>query len=225
MRSITISRRRLLIAGGSFAAAPLLAPSRAHAGAQQYEPMANAVRVGLAAQIADPRPPARRFDKIDERIAYLAWVGEMSERLGNKVGDYSARVEFLKTLDYEATRAGLDRQLVLALIQIESNFRKYAISIAGARGLMQVMPFWTRVIGDGESRHLFTMRTNLRYGAVILRHYLDIERGDLFMALGRYNGSRGRAAYPDSILAAWRNRWSYEPKPNEQPVIPNPRVG
>lgn len=219
-----VSRRHLLIAGGAAAVAPLLIPSAAHAGAQQYEPMADAVRVALAAQIADTRPPARRFDLIDERIAYLAWVGEMSERLGNKVGDYAARVEFLKTLDYESKRAGLDRQLVLSLIQIESNFRKYAISIAGARGLMQVMPFWTRVIGDGESRHLFSMRTNLRYGTVILRHYLDIERGDLFMALGRYNGSRGRAAYPDSILAAWKNRWTYEAKPSEQ-AAPNPRVG
>lgn len=221
MREIALSRRRLMIAGGAVALAPL----QAHAGAQQYEPLAAAVQTALAAKIADSRPPARRFDKIDERIAYLAWVGEMSERLGNKVGDYAARVEFLKTLDYEATRAGLDRQLVLALIQIESNFRKYAISIAGARGLMQVMPFWTRIIGDGESRHLFSMHANLRYGTVILRHYLDLERGDLFMALGRYNGSRGRAPYPDSILAAWKNRWSYEVKPSEQPVIPNPRVG
>ncbi len=224
MQPTDVSRRRLLIAGGAIVTAPWLVPSTARAGAQQYEPMADAVRVALAAQIADTRPPARRFDKIEERIAYLAWVGQMSERLGNKVGDYAARVEFLKTLDYEAKRAGLDPQLVLALIQIESNFRKYAISIAGARGLMQVMPFWTRVIGDGESRHLFSMATNLRYGTVILRHYLDIERGDLFMALGRYNGSRGRAAYPDSILAAWKNRWIYEVKPGEQ-AVPNPRIG
>ncbi|HKO66588.1 MAG TPA: lytic transglycosylase domain-containing protein [Burkholderiaceae bacterium] len=224
MQPTDLSRRRRLLAAGAAVAAPFLMPSSVLAGAQQYEPMADAVRVALAAQIADPRPPARRFDKIEHRIAYLAWVGEMSERLGNKVGDYAARVEFLKTLDYEATRSGLDRQLVLALIQIESNFRKYAISIAGARGLMQVMPFWTRVIGDGESRHLFSMATNLRYGTVILRHYLDVERGDLFMALGRYNGSRGRAAYPDSILSAWKSRWTYEPKPTEQPA-PNPRIG
>ena len=219
-----IVRRRLLVAGAALAAPGVLIPPTARAGAQLYEPMADAVRVALAAQIADPQPPARRFDKIEARIAYLAWVAEMSERLGNRVGDYAARVEFLKTLDYESTRAGLDRQMVLALIQIESNFRKYAISIAGARGLMQVMPFWTRVIGDGETRHLFSMRTNLRYGAVILRHYIDIERGDLFMALGRYNGSRGRAAYPDSILAAWKNKWSYEPKADGAPV-PGARVG
>ena len=225
MQPVNNERRRWLIAAGALTAVPWVVSPRAWAGAQQYEPMADAVRVALAAQIADARPPARRIEKIDERIAYLAWVGEMSERLGNKVGDYAARVEFLKTVDYEAKRAGLDRQLVLALIQIESNFRKYAISIAGARGLMQVMPFWTRVIGDGETRHLFSMRTNLRYGTVILRHYLDVERGDLFMALGRYNGSRGRAAYPDSILAAWKDRWSYEPTPAVQPTVPNPRVG
>ncbi|HYM48078.1 MAG TPA: lytic transglycosylase domain-containing protein, partial [Burkholderiaceae bacterium] len=154
MMQIENSRRRLLIAGGALAAAPMLMPSRARAGAQQYEPMADAVRLALAAQIADSRPPVRSFNKIEERIANLAWVAEMSERLGNRVGDHLARVEFLKTLDYEAKRAGVDRQLVLGLIQVESNFRKYAISIAGARGLMQVMPFWTRVIGDGESRHL-----------------------------------------------------------------------
>ncbi len=225
MQPVIKSRRSLLIAGGALAATPVWIPLSARAGAQQYEPMSHAVKVALAAQIADPRPPARRFDKIEERIAYLAWVAEMSERLGNRIGDYAARVEFLKTLDYEATRAGLDRQMVLGLIQVESNFRKYAISIAGARGLMQVMPFWTRVIGDGESRHLFSMRTNLRYGTVIMRHYLDIERGDLFMALGRYNGSRGRAAYPDSVLAAWKNRWSYEPTPAEPPVVPNARIG
>ncbi|MEP6608714.1 MAG: lytic transglycosylase domain-containing protein [Burkholderiaceae bacterium] len=219
-----ISRRRVILAGGALAGTSMLAPRPACAGAQLYEPMADAVRIALAAQIADSRPPVRRFDNIETRITYLAWVAEMSGRLGTRVGDHTARVEFLKTLDYESTRAGLDRQMMLALIQIESNFRKYAISLAGARGLMQVMPFWTKVIGDGESRHLFSMRTNLRYGAVILRHYLDMERGDLFMALGRYNGSRGRAAYPDSILTAWKSRWSYVEKAVDPPA-PNPRTG
>ncbi len=147
---------------------------------------------------------------MQDRIEYLAWLGEMSERLQPRVGDYAARVEFLKTLDYEALRAGLDRQLVLGLIQIESNFRKYAISSAGARGYMQVMPFWTQVIGNGDQRRLFEMRTNLRYGTVILRHYIDLEQGDLFMALGRYNGSRGRPQYPDAVLAAWKKRWNYD---------------
>jgi soluble lytic murein transglycosylase-like protein len=219
--SVTDATRRCLLIGGGLLALPRFAS----AGAQQYEPLADAVRGALAAQIADRRPPLRRFDQIDERIAFLAWVAEMSERLKPRITDYETRVEFLKTLDYESTRAGLDRQLVLGLIQVESNFRKYAISVAGARGLMQVMPFWARLIGDGEPRHLFEMRTNLRYGTVILRHYLDIEKGDLFMALGRYNGSRGRAEYPNSVLAAWKNRWNYEPKPADPFGEPGRRVG
>jgi len=214
------TRRRLLICS-----AALVLPRAVRAGAQQYEPLADAVRGALTAQIADSRPPVRRFEQIDERLAFLAWAGEMSERLSTRITDYDARVEFLKTVDYESARAGLDRQLVLGLIQVESNFRKYAISIAGARGLMQVMPFWTRLIGDGEPRHLFDMRTNLRYGTVILRHYLDIEKGDLFMALGRYNGSRGRPEYPNSVLAAWKNRWSYETKPADPPAEPGRRIG
>jgi len=205
--SAAASRRRLLLAAG----AALVVPRAVYAGAQKYEPLADAVRVALASQIADTRPPERTFATMDERLAFLAWMGEMSERLKGRIHDYDARVEFLKTLDYEAPRAGLDRQLVLGLITVESNFRKYAVSVAGARGYMQVMPFWTRLIGDGESRRLFEMRSNLRYGNVILRHYLDIEQGDLYMALGRYNGSRGRPQYPNAVLAAWRGRWHYEP--------------
>jgi soluble lytic murein transglycosylase-like protein len=193
----------------------------AWSGAQKYEPLSDSVQVALAGQIADSRPPERAFATIDERIAYLAWLGEMSERLRGRIGDYTARIEFLKTLDYEAMRAGLDRQLVLGLITVESNFRKYAVSVAGARGFMQVMPFWTKLIGDGEPRRLFEMRTNLRYGNVILRHYLDIEKGDLFMALGRYNGSRGRPQYPNAVLAAWHGRWRYEP-PARPPVASTP---
>jgi len=177
-------RRRLLVA----LAAPTLAalPFPASGGAQVYEPLADAVR-----------------------IAFIDWLNEMSGRLLRTKPDYRERIEFLRTLDYEAVRAGLDRQLVLALIQVESNFRKYAVSSAGARGYMQVMPFWTGVIGDGDVRKLFDMRANLRYGCVILRHYLDVERGDLFLALGRYNGSRGREAYPNAVLAAWQARWAY----------------
>jgi len=197
-------RRRLLAA----LAAPALAalPLRARAGAQIYEPMADAVRAALAARIADSSPPQRRIEDIGERIEFIDWLNEMSSRLLRQKQDYRERVEFLRTLDYEAIRAGLDRQLVLGLIQVESNFRKYAVSSAGARGYMQVMPFWTSVIGDGDPRALFDMRTNLRYGCVILRHYLDLEQGDLFMALGRYNGSRGREAYPNAVLAAWQGR-------------------
>mgnify|MGYP006195505169 CR=1 FL=1 len=99
----------------------------------------------------------------------------------------------------------MEPALVLGLIQVESGFRKHAISSVGARGYMQVMPFWTRVIGDGDAGKLFHMQTNLRFGCVILRHYIDRERGDLFMALGRYNGSRGRSPYPDAVFRAQRN--------------------
>jgi len=107
---------------------------------------------------------------------------------------------------YEATRAGLDPELVLGLIEVESRFRKYAISVAGARGFMQVMPFWLKLIGRPDD-NLFDTRVNLRYGCTILRHYLDTERGDLFRALGRYNGSLGYAKYPNKIKMAWA-AWS-----------------
>jgi soluble lytic murein transglycosylase-like protein len=209
--AVDAARRRLALAA---AAVPLVVamPRAARAGAQQYEPLAEAVRNALAAAIADPRPPVRIFAEIDERVAFIEWLGDMSERLKTRKADYQTRMEFLRTLDYECTRAGLDRQMVLGLIQVESNFRKYAISSAGARGYMQVMPFWTTVIGDGDARKLFDMRTNLRYGCVILRHYLDIEKGDLFRALGRYNGSLGRPEYPNAVHAAWKRRWDYLPK-------------
>jgi soluble lytic murein transglycosylase-like protein len=131
--------------------------------------------------------------------------------------EYRQRIEFLHAVRYEAQRAGLDPHLVLGLIEVESNFRRYAVSGAGARGYMQVMPFWTRLIGDADSAKLFDERTNLRYGCTILRHYLDIERGDLFRALGRYNGSLGRAEYPNAVLRAWK-RWQYAPQRAPQPA-------
>ncbi len=207
----TDRRRRLLRAALSATALAAL-PYQARGGAQIYEPMADAVRAALAARIADSAPPQRRIADIGERIEFIDWLNEMSSRLMRPKPEYRERVEFLRALDYEAVRAGLDRQLVLGLIQVESNFRKYAVSSAGARGYMQVMPFWTKVIGDGDPRTLFDMRTNLRFGCVILRHYLDIENGDLFLALGRYNGSRGRDAYPNAVLAAWQGRWAYRPR-------------
>ena len=207
------TRRRLAASAVAWLAAPFVwtFSPRALAGAQQYEPLADAVRAALAARIADRTPPTRSFARVEERIEFLDWLSAMSERLKGRKPDYQTRVEFLRTLDYEAMRAGLDRQMVLGLIQVESNFRKYVISTAGARGYMQVMPFWASLIGDGDVKKLFDMRSNLRYGCVIMRHYLDLERGDLYLALGRYNGSRGRSEYPNAVLAAWRSRWHYEP--------------
>jgi soluble lytic murein transglycosylase-like protein len=188
-------------------AAPVaLAAGRARAGAQIEEPLSDSVRGALSAAVAEAAPPKPRFDTIDERLVYLRWLGTASERLKRRKAEAHTRLEFLETVWYESRRAGLETSLVLGVIQVESGFRKYAISVAGARGYMQVMPFWARVIGDGDDRRLFHMQTNLRFGCVILRHYLDRERGDLFMALGRYNGSRGRREYPDLVFGA-RRQW------------------
>lgn len=174
----------------------------AWAGAQTEEPLADSVRTVLSAAVADDAPPVPDFVSSDARIDYLRWLTKMSARLRRKEPALSPRTEFLQTLWYESTRAGLEPALVLALIQVESNFRKFAVSRAGARGYMQVMPFWIRWLSDGDSQRLFGMQTNLRFGCVILRHYLDREGGDLFMALGRYNGSRGQAIYPAAVLGA-----------------------
>jgi soluble lytic murein transglycosylase-like protein len=176
----------------------------AHAGAQVEEPLANSVRSALSAAVLDAAPPRPSFDAIEDRLHYLRWLGEMSERLKRRKSERATRVEFLETLWYESRRAGLEPELVLGLVQVESGFRKYAVSRAGALGYMQVMPFWSRLIGDGDAARLFHMQANLRFGCVILRHYLDMERGDLFLALGRYNGSRGRPEYPNAVFAARR---------------------
>jgi soluble lytic murein transglycosylase-like protein len=194
----------------ALAASPVLAtwPQNSQAGAQLEEDMADSVRSALSAAIANNAPPKPSFVDTASRIAYLRWLGEMSQRLKKRKPENVARVEFLETVWYESKRAGLEIDLVLGLIQVESGFRKYAISSAGARGYMQVMPFWTRVIGDSDPTRLFHMPTNLRFGCVILRHYLDREKGDLFMGLGRYNGSRGRAEYPNLVFGARKN-WEF----------------
>jgi soluble lytic murein transglycosylase-like protein len=180
----------------------------AQAGNQKEEALADSVRLALSRAITDSAPPKVRIDDIDQRIAYLHWLGEMSARLAQRLPDRQVRMEFLETLWYEARRAGLAPDLVLGLVQVESAFRKYAVSSVGARGYMQVMPFWTRAIGDGDAGKLFHMQTNLRYGCSILRLYIDMERGDLFLALGRYNGSRGKPEYPNAVLDAWK-RWEF----------------
>jgi len=205
-----LHRRGLL--GAAFLLPLASLPRAAWAGAQVEEPLADAVRSALSAAIANSAPPRPSFDNIDDRMAYLRWLGEMSQRLKKRMSEHHSRVEFLETVWYEAKRAGLEPALLLGLVQVESGFRKYAISVAGARGYMQVMPFWARLIGGGDPAQLFHMQTNLRFGCVILRHYLDIERGDLFMTLGRYNGSRGRPEYPNAVLAV-RKLWQL---PGEQ---------
>jgi soluble lytic murein transglycosylase-like protein len=209
--SLPGSQRRAFVAGTFLAAAWLAWPRLARAGAQVEEPLADAVRSALSAAIAERAPPKPTFANIEDRLAHLRWLGTMSEKLQKQKAELSTRVEFLDTLWYESKRAGLEPALMLGLVQVESGFRKYAISIAGARGYTQVMPFWARLIGDGDVARLFHMQTNLRFGCVILRHYLDREQGDLFLALGRYNGSRGRPEYPNAVFAAQR-RWDYPPR-------------
>ena len=243
-------------AGLILLALTLVAPA-VRAGRQIEEPLADSVRTALAAAVSDSGPPRIEFDEFDDRLAYLRWLGAMSERLKKRKPEFNVRREFLETVWYESKRAGLDASLVLALIEVESGFRKYAISSVGARGYMQVMPFWLRLLApraggtvagsttpiwpgdvpnatqwtppsrrpakpagaaaaltptttDEDVSRMFHLQTNLRFGCVILRHYLDQEQGNLFMALGRYNGSRGQSAYPDMVLAA-RKRWTEGP--------------
>jgi soluble lytic murein transglycosylase-like protein len=190
----------------------LLLPAVAWAGAQQYEPLSDSVRAALSKTIADQAPSRSSFR---EPLEAIDWLSEMSRRLAKRIPNRDNRHQLLRAVHYEATRAGLDPQLVLGLIQVESGFKKYAVSKAGARGLMQVMPFWVKLIG-GKDDNLFHLRTNLRYGCTILRHYLDIEQGDLFRALGRYNGSLGRAEYPNLVRDAWQKRWFYVAKDKGQ---------
>ena len=180
-------------------------PLHAAAGAQQYEPLADSVRARLSSMVSDRAPATMNFRSSGDA---QRWLDEMEQRLARHVPDRRQRLELLRTVHYEATRARLDPQLVLGVIEVESGFRKYAVSHAGARGYMQVMPFWIKLIGQPK-HNLFHLRTNLAYGCAILRYYLDVEQGDYFRALGRYNGSLGHIDYPRQVLAAWKIRWKY----------------
>jgi len=202
-----LQHRHLIATLCALAAAIVVAaaPMPAFAGAQVEERLAPSVVAGLQRSIADNPAPANYANRAD----VVVWVAEMSKRLAGRIDDDLYRRDFLATVHYEATRAGLDPQLVLGVIHHESGFKKYAISIASARGYMQVMPFWSRLIGSNE-HNLFNLRTNLRYGCVILRHYLDAENGDYFRALGRYNGSLGRPDYPTAVMGA-ATRYRVEP--------------
>jgi soluble lytic murein transglycosylase-like protein len=178
------------------------------AGAQVYEPLAASVRAALSKAVSDHAPRTSAFkSKLDE----VDWLTAMSRRLDLRVRDHKSRIAFLKSVHYEASRAGLDPQLVLGLIQVESGFKKYAVSQVTARGFMQVMPFWVKLIG-AKGDNLFDMRKNIRYGCTILRYYLDLEKGDLYRALGRYNGSLGKPEYPRAVEAAWKHQWRYDGK-------------
>jgi soluble lytic murein transglycosylase-like protein len=197
---------RSVILCAALLSACVLAAHGALAGEQKYEPLSASVRAIMQRSVADRASPRLTFASQSEGAA---WLTEMSRRLEKFIPDDIARQDFLVTVQYEATRAGLDPQLVLGVIHVESRFRKYAVSRAGARGYMEVMPFWAGLIGEG-GHNLFGLRTNLRYGCTILRHYLDIERGDLTRALARYNGTLGKSRYPEQVLRAWSKMWNYE---------------
>lgn len=209
------SRRFCLAAAASLLASPVgvLLPQAAWAGGQLEEPLADSVRTALSAAVVGQAPPELEFPSTEARLRYLRWLVACSERLAKRKPDAQVRREFLQTVWYESRRAGLEVSMVLGLIQVESGFRKYAISSVGARGYMQIMPFWMRLLGDGDAGKLFHMQTNLRFGCVILRHYLDREKGDAYMALGRYNGSRGQPQYPNAVFGAQRNWMVEEPGP------------
>ncbi len=207
-----VQRRRFLKA----MAAPALMGlgHHAHAGGQLEEALADSVQLVLRQLVSSDAPPKVGFEHFattEDRLKFIRWKMEMSQRLSNRKSDLRTlqeRDDFLQTLWWESKLSRLDIALVLGLVQVESNFRKFAVSSAGARGYMQVMPFWTRQIGDGDASKLFHMQTNLRFGCLILRHYLNLEREDQFLALGRYNGSRGKPAYPDAVQGA-RRRWEF----------------
>ena len=152
------------------------------------------------------RAAASEADSFPDRFDAQVWLSDMSGRLERQVENHQERIEILKRVHFEATRIDIAPELVLAVIDIESNFDRYAISVAGARGLMQIMPFWLNEIGRPHD-NLLHINTNLRFGCTILKYYLDVEKGDLKRALGRYNGSLGKAKYPNKVLDKLRKKW------------------
>ena len=189
-----------------------------HAGPQREEHLADSVRTAMGVAVTGLAPPQPYLATPAEKQAYAQWLQHNSQTLnarlrkihGNaglpELATPELQTIFLQTVWYESSRAALDPSLVLGLMEVESGFRKFAISSAGAMGVMQVMPFWPRLLARGEDVSLFQWQTNMRFGCVILRHYLKLENGNLTMALGCYNGSRGQSAYPAAVLAA-QQRW------------------
>jgi len=201
-----------------FASLLCLVSSIASAGPQREEHLADSVRIAMSSAVADLPPPTPYLPTEQDRATYRQWLAHTQAQLERKLQGKKGQPRlpelsspelqqaFLQTVWYESHRAGLEPALVMGLIEVESGFRKFAISSAGARGVMQVMPFWPRQLGISDASALFHWQANMRFGCVILRHYLSLEQGNIYMALGRYNGSRGQLAYPQAVLAAQR-RW------------------
>ena len=194
--------RRLLLLGG----AATLLPVPLRAGAQREETLSDDVASVMRGSVEHASPPRLVFPRA---IDGQRWLNDMSARLARfpPAGEWERR-RMLTMIQYKATRADLDVQLILGLIEVESNFRQYAVSNVGAKGLMQVMPFWQKYIGK-QNHNLFDMRTNLRYGCTILRHYNNLENGNMRRALARYNGSLGSDKYPNAVIGAWQNNWQW----------------
>jgi soluble lytic murein transglycosylase-like protein len=152
------------------------------------------------------RAAANDTESFTDRFHAEVWLTDMSGRLARQVKDPQERIRILKLVHLEASRADLAPELILAVIETESNFDHYAISVAGAIGLMQIMPFWLEEIGRPDD-NLLHIDTNLRYGCTILKFYLDKENGDLRRALGRYNGSLGRRKYPNKVIDKLSKKW------------------
>lgn len=216
------SRRALLLSGLVLAIAGVDSPAFA---SQQYEPMADHLRLALRTAMRASVAPRPIFDSVGHRIH---WMSEMSRRLARRVPNFQERTELIKTIRYEAQRVGIEPQMIFALIEVESNFRADAVSHAGAIGLMQVMPFWTDVLSNGDVRQLYEPRVNIRYGCLILRHYLDIEKGNFDRALGRYNGSLGKMTYPNLVYDRLDRNWAYKyvepPKPKSRTALNDVKV-
>ena len=194
-----------------------LALGTSSAGPQREAHLADSVRIAMSSAVADLPPPTPYLPTPQDEQVYQRWLTHTQTQLERKLkkkgqwrlpelGSPELQQAFLQTVWYESRRAAIEPALVMGLIEVESGFRKFAISSAGARGVMQVMPFWTRQLGEADTAVLFQWQANMRFGCVILRHYLSLEKGDLHMALGRYNGSRGQLAYPQAVLAA-QQRW------------------
>ncbi len=199
-----LSRRQMLMSG-SVALLGTLLPKQVFAGAQREETLADDVASVMRHAVSNANPPRLIFKSQAEASR---WLNAMSSRLERYVPEVYGRTRLLTNIQYEAMRAGLDTQVVLGLIEVESRFRQYAISRVGARGLMQVMPFWVKQIGRAE-HNLFDIRTNLRYGCTILRYYRNRENGNMVRALARYNGSLGRTTYSDAVIGAWQKHWQW----------------
>jgi soluble lytic murein transglycosylase-like protein len=188
------------------------------AGQQREEHLADSVRTAMGTAVTGLTPPQPFLATPADKQVYAQWLQRNLQTLnarlrqihGNaglpELATPELQTMFLQTVWYESSRAALDPSLVLGLMEVESGFRKYAVSGAGAIGVMQVMPFWPRLLTQGDATALFQWQANMRFGCVILRHYLKIENGDVFMALGRYNGVRGQRAYPNAVMAA-QQRW------------------